>query len=107
MGVKPIIAVKTVTTAGTRVQLSTTDLYVTSVYFEGLRTNTGNIYIGDVLVSSTVYAAALAALQGFAMSVDVPWPASQTPLNLKTMYIDSAINGEKVCMTYFERVGSY
>lgn len=111
MGIKPINGSKTVTTAGTRVQLVTTGTYVTSVYFEALRTNTGNIYVGTDTVSSTVYMAKLAAGEGFCISIDssgrVGSSSGGSEININTIYFDSQNSGEKVLYTYLERTGSY
>jgi hypothetical protein len=107
MGVKPIISTVTVTTAATRVAISSTDLYVSSVYFEALGTNTGYIYIGDSVVSSTAYMTRLAAGVGFAQSIDTTGGKTGVEINLKHYYVDSSVSGEKVQMSYMQRTGSY
>ena len=60
MSITPVLLVKTVTTAGTQIQVTTdTDIKPIAVYFEALASNTGQIYIGDADVSSTNYMARL------------------------------------------------
>lgn len=108
MGIKAINASKTVTTAGTRVQVSTSATYVTSIYFEALGTNTGYIYVGDSSVSSTVHIARLSAGQSFTIAVDVTTGHGVgSELNLSDYWVDSSVNGEKVQVTYLQRTGSY
>ena len=111
MGVKPINATKTVTTAGTRVQFQSAAGYATSIYFEALKTNTGNIYIGDSTVSATKYIACLPAGVGFTFAADSFGRAGSanggTEIQINTLWCDSSVNGEKVQWTYLERVGSY
>lgn len=112
MGVKPIIATVTVATAGTRVRVTTSNIYVTSVYFEALNSgNTGSIYIGDSAVSSTLYMSALTAGQGFRLTIDSnptrPSDANGGPeINLSSLYVDGTTNGNKVQVSYITRVGS-
>ena len=82
---------KTVTTAGTRVQLSVASVPCKKLIIQSMSSNTGNTYVGDVTVSSTV---------GIIM---YPGGASNfvlTPSNLNLIYIDSAVNGEGVQYYY-------
>jgi hypothetical protein len=99
----PIVASKTVTTAGTQVQLSTTDLLVTAVFFEGLRGNTGFIYIGDADVSNALYIASVASAGSFGMSLGSGkgFKDPSALINLKNIWVDSSVNGEKVLWSYF------
>jgi hypothetical protein len=80
----------TITTAGTRVQLtsSVSHRYCRSIYIEADDGNTGNIFVGDVTVSSTRYAATLAAEQGFSITVEGEY------LDARTIYLDAATNGD-------------
>jgi uncharacterized protein with beta-barrel porin domain len=91
----------TVTTAGTRVQVSTTDLWVKKIVVRGHAANTGHIYLGTSTVSSTV---------GLHLKVgDPPLVIGDLEsrggiddvFNLKNMYIDSSVNGEKLSILYF------
>lgn len=111
MAVTPVLLVKTVTTAGTQVQVTTdTDIKPIAVYFEALASNTGVIYIGDADVSSTNYMAKL----GIPSTTSSPsWTISgvsggrinKTGIQLSNLWVDSSVNGEKVCITYVYEVG--
>lgn len=73
---------KTVTTAGTRVQLTT--VKTKDVLIKGLSTNTGLIYVGDITVAST---------KGYVLSKN---EEVLLPLDASKIYIDSSVNGEGV-----------
>lgn len=109
MAVTPVNASKTVTTAGTRVQIETdTDIRPSSIYFEALGTNTGYIYIGLSTVSSTVYIARLAAGASYVISSDgilAGGHLGASGLQLSAFYADSSVNGEKVLVTYMYPMG--
>lgn len=75
----------TVTTAGTRVQLSGSSIPVRSVCIKAQNANTGLMYVGDVLVSATV---------GYELTSNASICLDVNNLNL--IYIDSSVNGEKV-----------
>lgn len=75
---------KTVTTAGTRVALASSQA-VKSVTIKALAANTGTIFVGDGSVASTT-GFALAA--GDTVSLDIA--------NLATVNLDSSVNGEGV-----------
>ena len=79
---------KTVTTAGTRVQLATTTA-VASLTIKAKRTNTGSIYVGDSTVTSST-GFILAA--GDSISLDIS--------DLATIYLDSSVNAEGVSFLY-------
>ena len=80
---------QTVTTAGTRVQLSVASVPCKKVIIQGGVDNGGWIYVGDSTVASS---------NGYAIA------ASQsviiTPSNLNLIYIDSSVNGEGVKYLY-------
>lgn len=104
--VTPVNTVKTVTTAGTEVRVSTGNERPSSIYFEALGTNTGYIYVGLSTVSSTVYIARLSAGQGFSISADSTGSARLgADLKLSDYWVDSSVNGEKVQVTYLYRTG--
>jgi len=109
MAITPINASLTNTTAGTRTQIvSDTDIKPTSVYVEALGSNTGFIYLGLVTVSSTVYIARLSAGQGFTIQSDGIGGRGRlggVGIQLSSLYIDSAVNGEKVLVTYQYPIG--
>jgi len=75
---------KTVTTAGTRVALASSQA-VRSVCIKALQTNGGYIYVGDTSTSSTT---GFQLLAGDTISLDIA--------NLNTVYIDSSVSGEGV-----------
>lgn len=75
---------KTVTTAGARVQLASSQA-VRSVCIKALQTNTGYIYVGDGSVTSTT---GIQLLAGDTISLDIS--------NLSTVTIDSSVSGEGV-----------
>lgn len=103
--IKPVVATKTVTTAGTQIQVSTNaSIAVTSLYFEALGTNTGYIYVGDADVSSTNYVARLSAAEGFSVSIDNAGRSTTgAELQLSAWWVDSSVNGEKCQVTYLQR----
>lgn len=82
---------KSVTTAGTRVQLSSISIPCKKVVIQSLYSNTGNTYIGDSTVASTN---GLTLYPGSATSFTI------TPSNLNLIWVDSAVNGESVIYFY-------
>lgn len=88
---------KTVTTAGTRVQVASSKTLAKNLILS-TPANTGVIYFGDVTVA--------AAQQG----ITVP-PSSQIklsdllgdkPIDLNLLYVDAATSGDKLSIAYFE-----
>lgn len=75
----------TVTTAGTRVQLSGSSVPIRSVCIKALTGNSGKMYIGDVTVSAS---------NGYELPKDVS--ACLDINNLNLVYVDASVNGEKV-----------
>ena len=84
-------AAVTVTTAGTRVQLTTTTGhdFARTVYIEADEDNTGVLYVGDAGVSSTEYASSLTAGQGISISVNPPDTFDATDI-----WLDVSVSGE-------------
>lgn len=80
-----------VTTAGTRVKLSAASIPSKKLIIQSMFTNTGNTYVGDVTVSSTV---------GIILYPGASTSFILTPSNLNLLYIDSAVNGEGVQYYY-------
>jgi len=112
MAVTPVLLTKTVTTAGTRVQVTTdTAIKPNWIKFEALGSNTGQIYVGSVAVSSTVYFSRLPIPTTGVVTVaeyrSTPnGRAGGTGFQLSNFYVDSSVNGEKVQVTYgFETGG--
>jgi hypothetical protein len=88
---------KAVTTAGTRVALSSTAKYVKKLKIKALPGNTGVMYLGDVAVSaSNGYPLAAGAEISL---VDLFWKDGDV-VDLSVLYIDSAVNGEGVSLVY-------
>lgn len=84
----PMSGQKTVTTAGTAVQLTTTDLTVT-LMVKALDTNTGIVAIGndgsdDVTMNN-------------GMRLDAGDVAIFNLVQMSEIYLDSTVNGEGVC----------
>ena len=97
---------KTVTTAGTRVALSATALYVGAVYIEAEEGNSGKIYVGDATVSSSKYASVLAAGESFQIASEgvIGTGCEQSyyhdAINLAEIYIDASANNQSVQVSY-------
>lgn len=85
---------QTVTTAGTRVQLSTTSVSCNKVLITGETDNTGTVVVGSssvVAALATRRGTPLEAYQGIMLEVD----------NLNKVYLDSTVNGEGVTYVYY------
>lgn len=76
---------KTVTTAGTRVQVSSSSVPVRSVCIKALHADTGKIYVGNSTVSSA---------NGYELIADLSVCLDVNDVSL--VYIDSSVNGEGV-----------
>lgn len=112
MAITPVLVTKTVTTAGTRVQVTAdTDIKPVAVYFEALASNTGQIYIGGSNVSSSVYMARLtipSTTSAPSWTLSSPNPGGRigsTGIQLSDLYVDSSVNGDKVQVTYLYATG--
>lgn len=111
MAVTPTLITKTVTTAGTQVQVTTdTDIKPISVYFEADAANTGVIYIGLSDVSSTSYFARLpipstASSPGWSISGVDAGRSGGSAIQLSNIWVDSSVDGEKVHITYVYATG--
>lgn len=86
--------VKSVTTAGTAVQVSTTSIPCRMVEIQARVANTGNIAVG----ASTVVAAA-GSERGFILVPGASVSLRVTDVN--KLYIDAAVSGEGVSFLYF------
>jgi hypothetical protein len=108
MGLKPILNTVTVTTAGTRVQVTSTDTFCSRIRFEADGTST--IYVGDSTVASTKYCAKIvggSSVTNWELEADAQNSVNKTMFNLKHFYVDAGANGAKVHVTYFDRQGDY
>lgn len=92
---------KNVTTAGTRVQLQSTNQYVFDLIIQAKPANTGSIYVGDSTVTSTKCIELLPG-QIYSMAGAVK-PNSLEELNIADYWIDSSVNGEGVHLSYQQR----
>ncbi len=98
--VSPITFNKTVTTAGTPVRLTTTNIFAISATIQALHSNTGRVCFGDsnVLVSTN---------RGTCLAVDLAAPLLEIgqpggkPFDLSTFWLDSSVSGEGVSVTYY------
>lgn len=99
MSLKVATFSKNVTTAGTRVQLSTSNLYASSLIIRAKTANTGVIYVGDVTVTSSI---GMFLAAGESNELSGPPTKYGVPLqfNLKNIYIDSSVSGEGVIVEY-------
>jgi hypothetical protein len=89
---------KTVTTAGTREPLSTgmpENIKVIALQIRAHKTNTGNIYVGDVGVSNT-NSYIMAAGENIDLALNIEEIDRGIRINLSQIYLDSAVNGEGV-----------
>ena len=87
---------KTVTTAGTRVQLSTSSVNCIDLIVQAKRSNTGRIYIGGSDVANDdAHGIYLTAGQSISLNIT----------NLNQVYLDSSVSGEGVAYTYTETQG--
>lgn len=93
----------TVTTAGTRVQVSATDTPITTILVQADPNNTGYIYVGDSSVSSTRASAALGPGQSEAITSDASGRAGWDEYVLSDFYLDANTNGNKAYVSYIKR----
>lgn len=106
MAVTPVHATKTVTTAGTRVQVNAdATILPSSIFFEATGTNTGYIYLGLVTVSSTVYITRMPANGSWSINAVEEGSAGSTGIQLSAFWIDSSVNGETCQVTYMFEQG--
>jgi hypothetical protein len=95
-------AAKNVTTAGTRVQLTTTDTITSSVIIQAKNSNTGTIYVGDSTVSST-QGLELSPGESIAFTGDNRNEGQADELVLSDIWLDSSVNGEGVQWAYYKK----
>ena len=99
--IKPGQLNKTVTTAGAKVQLSTTSVLVKSIMIQANPGNSGDIYVGDSSVSSSVYGAVVTANNSLSLEPPSNGTAETYELDLQDFWIDSSVNGEGISIMYF------
>lgn len=104
MAAYPItLPVVTVTTAGTAVPLSATQIFASTIVIEADTLNTGNIYWGGVDVSATK-GNTLVAEQSNTLTADLLRydlsHGNNQKLDLSQIYVDADTNGNKVRVSY-------
>jgi len=90
---------KVVTTAGTAVALTGSDIRVANATIQAEPDNTGYIYVGGSTVSSSSCAAVLSAGESIELSID-DYGSGATGWDLASLYIDSSVNGDGVFVGY-------
>lgn len=99
----------TIATAGTRQRVVAIDSqyrYVKTATFIAPHSNTGNIFLGDATVSSTLYAARLTVDQETVYSADemsIHPGAEENTLDLYNTWADASVSGESVLIAVQER----
>jgi hypothetical protein len=93
---------KTVTTAGTRERLTTSDLKVPAVLIQAEVSNTGQVYVGDNQVSSSSCGIELDSGDSITLSAaSMGWANGQ--ISLKDIWLDVEVSTDGVWCTYLER----
>jgi hypothetical protein len=98
-----ILGAVTVTSAGTRVQLTASDIAAYAVLIQANPANTGNIFVGDSTVSSS-NGAILEPGDFFVVEPDISEEMDE--VNLSDIYIDAATNNDSVRVQYMTVRGS-
>lgn len=93
----------TVTTAGSEVQMSTTDLFVKKLIVRPAAANTGNIFLGNNGSGAVALGSGLELEPADPALVigDLEISGKDDSINLKDMWVDSSVNGEKLSYIYF------
>lgn len=98
----PYTLVVTVPTAGTAVQVSTTDLFVKRAVVVGAAQNTGHVYLGTQSGSLVGSGFHLKVGQNPLDLDDLQVAGKNDWINLKTLWVDVSVNGEKATFLYFK-----
>ncbi len=94
---------KTVTAAGTCEPLLVgryEDVHVRAISIRALRTNTGNVYIGNGVVAAASASDILAAGERLNFSVEAEEWKNGVAFNLSRIYLDVDTSGEGVSFSY-------
>lgn len=95
---------KTVTTAGTRVALSSTAIWARGLKVSAPAGNAGAVFLGDVTVAAanglSIAAGVTVDLTALFFDKIPEMPA----VNLANVYVDAATNADKLTFLYFEEV---
>lgn len=93
---------KSVAAAGTREQLTSTPTLADQVLIQAKPGNSGNVFVGDSNVSST---RGWTLIPGQFVSFEGPRrPGGTDSMDLSTIWLDVATNGDGVQWGYFKRV---
>lgn len=95
---------KTVTTAGTRIQLTTNEVNVVYLIIQALTGNTGRIYIGNNQVASTSSFVDLAPDSSISLD-SAQLGLGDAKLDMSKIWLDSSVSGEGVNVGYIEVQG--
>lgn len=92
----------TVATAGTQVQVSTSNLPITTIVISAPAANTGVIYVGNSDVSATT---GIEVAKGTSVSItaDMSGRAGGEEFILSDFWIDAATDGDKANVLYITR----
>jgi hypothetical protein len=90
---------KTVTTAGTRVRVTSSSTLATSVVLQAGCNNTGYQYVGDSTLT-TANGIRLSACEKFAISADSLPTSAMGSIDLTNLYLDSSVSGEGSSVFY-------
>ena len=101
MLLKPRVFSKTIAAAGTKEQLTTSELKVPDVTIQAKSINTGTVYIGDNQVSSSL-GIELVAGDSIALQND-DLGSADAKISLRNIWLDVSVNGEGVTVLYLER----
>lgn len=93
----------TVAAAGTAVALAANPKLVRSLQIQANQTNSNSIYVGDSTVSSSSFGTELTA--GNTLTIEAPemGMGGADDIDISLIYIDSAINGDAISITYLYR----
>lgn len=96
--------VVTVTTAGTEVRISSTDLWVKKLIVRPAAANTGNIFLGNDGAGAVALGTGLEFEPADPALVigDLEIGGKDDLFNLKDMWVDASVNGEKLSILYFQ-----
>lgn len=85
--------------AATRQQVSTADTPIQAVIVQAASGNTGNIFVGDILVSAT---RGLSLAPGVSIRIDADAGDIGVELILSDLYVDTATNGNIAKVAYLK-----
>ena len=100
MVLKPGVFKKVVTAAGTREQLTTSNLTALAVLIQAEDDNTGIMYVGDNLVSSAL-GVELSAGDNITFSA-VELGLASAEISLEDIWLDSSINGDGIIAIFMK-----